>query len=335
MFAHHVAGGTALDLQQLRIAARGRRKQAFRPGTHLNHRVQIRTFIAFCKFYQLQDINPQPDTICVYIEFLARQFVSVKSIKNYLHGVAYLHKELGHPCPALGTFSVQIALRALSRSLPQVERQRSPITPEMLCMLCELARRQRSYTGAVITCAILLAFFGLLRCSSLAPPTAAAFNRRTCLCRGDVVFEEPGLRVFIRSSKTRVDPSHFHILPIAGLGSHQLCPRSATAAMVQAKPAGQNTPLLQAKDGSPITAGWLRAQLRELLQQAGYSAERFTFHSLRRGGATFAHRLGLGLQAIKQQGDWRSDAVKRYVDAHFRDTELTKEMAQAIVQGLP
>jgi len=327
------AGAVQQDLQKLALAAHHRQQQAFRPGTHANHDTQIRGYLAFCHYYQLTDIEPEPSTICLYIEFLARQFSSPKSIKNYIHGISYLHKVLDLTAPALESFPVQLSLRTLTATMPQLPHQRRPIKPEMLIHLCSLSDQQGGTFGLAAKCAILFAFFGLLRCSSLAPHSAAAFNPRQHICRGDIIVEHPGLLIFIKWSKSRQESSYFHLLPIPSLDTHQLCPLQAYKTMISVQPASANSPLLHNHNGSPITTSQLRQYLRSLLQAGGYSCTQYSFHGLRRGGATFAYRLGQGLAAIKQQGDWRSDAVHRYIESHFGDPALPLAMASAITAG--
>ena len=211
------------DLQQLAESARKRQHQAFRPGTHANHKAQIRAYLAFCCFFKLQDINPHPSTVCMFVEFLARQFTSPKSIRNYIHGIKFLHKLVGQSSPALSSFPVQLSLRALAVTMPQLPHQRQPITVEMLQHLCTLSDHQGGVFATAAKCAILFAFFGFLRCSSLAPSGASSFDPHRHICRGDILLEEPGLLIFIKWSKTRQATSYFHMLPLPSLGQHSLC----------------------------------------------------------------------------------------------------------------
>jgi len=50
------------------------------------------------------------------------------------------------------------------------------------------------------------------------------------------------------------------------------------------------------------------------LGMIGVDPAKYSGHSFRRGGATFAHRLGVDPLLIKRMGDWRSDAYRRYID---------------------
>lgn len=55
------------------------------------------------------------------------------------------------------------------------------------------------------------------------------------------------------------------------------------------------------------------SKLRETLQSAGVQADAYAGHSFQRGGASFAYQSGVSLELIKVLGDWRSNAVLRYL----------------------
>ena len=83
----------------------------------------------------------------------------------------------------------------------------------------------------------------------------------------------------------------------------------------------------------PLNKAAFILKFRELLARAHVpSAERYTGHSFRRGGATYAFRSGVPGELIKVMGDWKSDAYKRYFDFSF-DTMLsvTCHMRDSIV----
>ena len=56
--------------------------------------------------------------------------------------------------------------------------------------------------------------------------------------------------------------------------------------------------------------------LRRCLYEIGIDHTRYSGHSFRRGGATFAFRLGMDPLLIKRMGDWMSDAYMGYIEHH-------------------
>ena len=57
----------------------------------------------------------------------------------------------------------------------------------------------------------------------------------------------------------------------------------------------------------------LRSMFKQVASLAHLEEERYTPHSLRRGGATFSYQSGVPLENIKRHGMWRSSAVDRYL----------------------
>ena len=54
-------------------------------------------------------------------------------------------------------------------------------------------------------------------------------------------------------------------------------------------------------------------KLKKLLSNAEFSPERFSGHSLRRGGATFLYACGGTILQIQSSGDWQSSTWTRYI----------------------
>ena len=69
------------------------------------------------------------------------------------------------------------------------------------------------------------------------------------------------------------------------------------------------------------------SKLKQTLDKCGLHTLRFSGHSFRRGGATFALHCGVPSDYIKLQGDWKSNAYERYLDSSLRyKLETIKQM---------
>jgi hypothetical protein len=153
-----------------------RRALAYRPGTQRNHASQFKQYIAFCHRFQLQDIDPSPDTICLYIEFLASTGMAPKSIKNYVSAIKLLHKYVNHSVPAMESFHVQLMLRSLHLTIRHIENKRLPVDIHMLKALVADCDANHTHTALVLKVTLLFAFFGFLRQSNIAPRSATDFD---------------------------------------------------------------------------------------------------------------------------------------------------------------
>jgi len=75
-----------------------------------------------------------------------------------------------------------------------------------------------------------------------------------------------------------------------------------------------------------ICADYLTLLIRRVIKQSGIpGSEQYSSHSLRRGFATEASRLGASMPAIKRHGRWRSTkTVLEYIDAgrQFKDSAV-------------
>ena len=63
---------------------------------------------------------------------------------------------------------------------------------------------------------------------------------------------------------------------------------------------------------APLTHRLFVDTLRFCLGKVGVNPSEFSGQSFRRGGATFAHRMGVSPLLIKLMGDWSSDAYIAY-----------------------
>lgn len=74
----------------------------------------------------------------------------------------------------------------------------------------------------------------------------------------------------------------------------------------------------------PITLAQFSAFISRVTKAQGLDASKFSAHSFRRGGASFAFEAGVPAELIKVQGDWQSDAYLVYL-------EMTDTQKQAAV----
>ena len=294
-----------------------RRGHAFRPGTAANHLSQFRAYFAFCLEYNLRDINPSVDTVCLYVEHLAQRLQSPKSVTNYISGVRLLHKYMGVECPSLQSFELDLMLRALGITMLHVPNQCLPITTTILQQICQVCSALGPL-GRVLKCAFLFGFFGLLRQSNLAPKHESSFDPHRHTCRGDVIFHHPGLVIIQKWSKTQQRGGQPHLIPLPTIVGSPLCPVAAYTAMLEIAPTHhRNQPLLCApgscEPGQPLTTTWLRQSFAIIMDTLGHDIAQYSLHSLRRGGATTSYQAGVAFTEIQRHGGWKSNAFWDYI----------------------
>ena len=72
--------------------------------------------------------------------------------------------------------------------------------------------------------------------------------------------------------------------------------------------------------------------LRQCLSKLGLDLTKFSGHSLRRGGRSFAMQCGAPLEWVKMQGDWSSNAVEGYLSSAF---SLRLQLADTLGKSFP
>ena len=305
----------------------------FRPGTARNHDRQILLYNQFCKSHKLTAIQPATSTLCYYITYLSQQFTSSDSVRNYVSGVSYFHKCLGKPFKALHQFPVVCLLRAIQVAMRRQPDQKWPITPSLLSKLVQLTK-SLGPLGPPMKVALLFAFFGMLRVSNLAPVSPAALDSSRDMCRGDVVFKPPGLVLSLKWSKTLQTLGSTPLVPLPAMPGHHLDPRQAYLDLLRLSPTlSRDQPLLMfVRQGvnNVLTSPLLNKLLSDLLNKLGLDSSKFSFHSLRRGGATTAYHGGVKISEVKRHGVWASDSFWQYVtQANVSLSPVAKALALA------
>ena len=275
---------------------------------------------------------PPPQQLMWYLEYLSQNLKSPQSVKNYLSAVGFLHRQLGLECPALQSHQVTTMVRAVEHTLRSPIVPKKPVTVHMLFNLVHLCDQLGTW-GMVFKCAILFCFFGFFRQSNVAPRSPQLYDCSRDTSRSDVNIKTNGLLVRLKWTKTHQvahKPVYVHLPRIQG---SPLCPRQAYVRMCAAIPTQSSTaPLLlcttKGKPHTVVTTRMLATQFNRLITRLHLPTACYTLHSLRKGGATLCHNMGVPLDKIKTHGTWTSDAVLSYITA---DTAtISSTMATAI-----
>jgi hypothetical protein len=269
----------------------------------------------FCAYFGLIAAPASTQTLCTYVAFLGRSFVSVTSVRNYVNGVKLWHLLQGLPFPPT-PFPVKLTLRGLSKRLFHQAHQARAMGPQDLVIMWRVLQFHCPI-DCTVYCMFVFAFFLMARKSTLFPPTRAQFSSSKYPCRGDVSFTPFGLLITLKYSKTNQFGFSNYSVPLVPLPSSPLCPVRAFSLMCARVPAPPSAPLFtfpSAGEYPPVTHAVFLSHLRRVLRQANIPPTTFTGHSFRRGGATWAFRAGVPGELIKSIGGWSSDAYLRYLD---------------------
>jgi hypothetical protein len=256
-----------------------------------------------------------------------------------MSAISLLHKHLDVACPALSAFQVGLMARAVDRTLLSAPRPRLPVSVELLHHLVQ-ATLPLGVWGLVLKCALLLAFFGFLRQSNLAPRAPSQFDPARHSRRCDILLKSTGVFIRLRWSKTLQVAQQPVFIPLPVIDNSPLCPVAAFKAMVACVPtASSKAPLLLL----PTTRGQFRIvtipmlaqEFNLIIQSLSLPPRTYSLHSLRRGGATLAFEAGVPVDSIKGHGTWSSQSVYTYIcPSTNRPSTVPAAMARAVTQSL-
>ncbi|WP_329081383.1 tyrosine-type recombinase/integrase [Streptosporangium sp. NBC_01469] len=316
-------GHTAADYT-LSAAARTRIADGVPANTRRAYERQWAAFALWCTNHGRLSLPATGHTLAEYVETLCAADQAPASIEQALACVRTMHRLAGHTNQP-PTDAARLALRAYKRARAEAgtrgQREAPPVSIDALrAMVSACDLRTRIGVRDRLLLVLGLALMG--RRSELVALTCE-----------DIREVHDGLEVTIRTSKTDKD-SHGETIAIPR-GSHPLTDPVAAwadwiAVLTDAEAASGR--LLRRIDrhgnlGSRLGADAVNVIIRALAIRAGVpSAETFTAHSLRAGGATVAYAAGVPVSVIAKHGRWAptSPVVLRYIRAvdRWRDNAM-------------
>lgn len=274
----------------------------------------------------------------MYVVFLARS-LKPSSIAGYLNVVKIMHDSQNLPNP-LDSWELKAVKRGINRTLGSPPKQKLPITVNILHLLYKNVNMEVPQDKAFWS-ACVVAFFAFLRKSTLLPKSSSSYDIHKSLCIGDCNLSTDRRMVVlnIRHTKTIQFGQKILNIPIAAIPGSTLCPFAAISNMLGILKGHEilhSLPLFvyPTMDNSGLT--YLTHSkfvhiLKATLAKAGIDPSRYSGHSFRRGGCTYAFSLGLSPTLIKLRGDWKSNAYERYVHV---DNNCQIKMAQLLGQSV-
>ena len=157
--------------------------------------------------------------------------------------------------------------------------------------------------------ALLLAFYGFLRCSEY---TVNCNIKNNFLRRKDIRFEgrkKVNLLIKLRKTKTiQFSTSFVQVFENKAAS----CPVNAMRAYLQFFNHNRNDPLFWFQ-AQPLSSVKFNEVLRQVLSLSAFNPKVYSSHSLRSGAASAAADHGVPAWLIQKLGRWKSDCFKRYI----------------------
>ena len=286
-------------------------------NTRKAYRSDWACFTSFCESAGLHPLPALPETIALYITYLADQKgYKVSTISRRIASISQAHQVAGWESPTKEAI-VRNTMAGIKREKGVSTKEAAPILTEDLRRM--VATLPESLLGIRDRALLLLGFAGAFRRSEL-----------VSLNVSDVEETPEGLLVHLRKSKT--DQEGKGQLKAICYGSNPVtCPVRALKAWLEASSITEG-PLFRAIDRhGNIQQGKLSGEAVSLIikraaEAAGMDPANYSGHSLRAGFCTTAAKNGQSSRAIMKQTGHKSEAmVSRYIrhGSAFIDNAVT------------
>ena len=302
---------------------------AFRPKTRRCYELLFRNFVGFCLCNATSLYEVSLEFVLAYLEYLTQNKVSVPMLANNISALKAHFTMYNLQFSLFDHPRVRYFVKALkiNRPLALVTRNIMSLQQlQQLVLLCDLEP-----DGMVFKSIFLLAFFGFLRISNLAPHAVGAFDCTRHITRDDIEFHSQTMAITLKWSKTIQTRDRIHVVTLPRPKGSPLCPVRALKLLLRAYNPSFNHPLFNITTSSGfqvLTDTRIQTFLAKMNFKMGLPSNHFTFHTFRRSGATLAYNAHMPIQSIKHHGSWTSDCVWTYIQ---QDGSHSRDIAAAFV----
>ena len=272
-------------------------------STRKNRGMQWRRYLKACNEFGWSPLPCNVKQACLYVTYLSDN-LQYSSIVAYYQAVIFVHVCEGLVPVRLSDPVLLATMNGIKRLGTSAPRGKDPIFPSHLKEIAKVV----NYTDVVeilVFAAVLLLFRSLLRVSHV-------ISSAHTLLRSDVMFNEKGCVLLVRSSKTHKKGAENFCIPISHGKDSSICAARRLKAMLNCLPMESSDPLFSAVGIPALTYSVFHKKFASLVTKAGLKGN-FASHSLRRGEATFMSMQKCDVSEIRARGRWTSDCVFRYI----------------------
>lgn len=267
---------------------------------------QLNQFRLFCEASGVTMV-PEGRLLAAFIVGRVHTHTALATIQSGVAAVARWARGQGVPNLRLDPLVQQATRVAVKRAVrPGV--QKLPLSHEQLrrlaTSLSSWQAPQEVFRAARDRALFLVGWAGMFRSSELVALRWSHVH----------FFINKGMALFVPDSKTDPGEGAWVFLASAPAPHLAVCPVRALRAVQHIT--GGTGAVFPASEHSQLALhkGTVGTRLKKRMREAGLpDFDLYAAHSLRRGGATHAGRVGLPVRQIMVMGRWRSDAVRQYM----------------------
>ena len=288
--------------------------QAFAASTQRTRQSQWKKYYSFCETTALDPFPVIPKNVCRFLVYVSES-VCYTTLNNYVSALNALSRLRSDFVDLRQDYNITLVLGGLKRIKGDAREPMDPLLPDDLQKI-----RQHIDFGIleerIVWIILVTAFRTLLRKSHFVLDRDDTHLIR----RRDITFHDWGCIILIFSSKTIQFRERCVKVPIM-FCKGTLCAASLLQQFLREFPKNPDDFVfsLLFKD-KLVPVQYSRAL--KLLNKWTIQSEipkKVGFHSLRRGSATYMHKLRIPLTPIQSAGDWQSLSVLDYLTTDFED----------------
>jgi len=259
------------------------------------------------QFLQSNGWKPEPATVVLFMKSLHERGLAIATInKSAISAIAAQYKFGDEKSPT--TSPLVKAAQKVVKAVAKPEKQKKPLTAEMMLEIAKAA--PATFKGIRDATLVILMMAALLRESE------AASLRKEDACLEQIDGEET-LIVLVRKSKVDQERrGHTILVGCACSEEHgdQLCPVEWYKKYQRLRDPSSEFLFHHQGKVDKLSNSTPNSLLKKLLISIGCKdPENYGSHSMRIGGSTEASENGIEVAVLKRVGNWKSDAVFRYI----------------------
>ena len=263
--------------------------------------------------YNSQPIFPiQPVQLAQFIAFQHKVGFKGSSIQTQIAGISFLQRIMGFPNPSEHLLIKKLLISVQKNS--NTPDKRLPITLPLLRKLVSILPKVvlSKFDILLFQAMFLLAFYALLRVGEM---SITKYGSANVIQFHDITLVRSNMKVsgiLLQMRHYKHSPTTTSPLSIQASKDTDICPVHALYTYLRHRGTTPG-PLFLSKDKQPISAAQFTATLHAATTLLGLDTHRYTPHSFRIGGASYAHENKVSEPQLKRLGRWRSSAYMRYI----------------------
>jgi site-specific recombinase XerD len=275
--------------------------------TQAGYKSDFETFRAWCASRGVSHLPASPETVAGYLASQAEAGHAAATIGRRISAISFAHRLAGHETPTNANI-VKITVKGIRRTIGAAPAKKAPAVAEIMRSMADVIPPGTG--GARDRALLLLGFGGAFRRSELIGLDVA-----------DLQFEEAGLKVTIRHSKTDQESVGQTIAIARG---DTACPVQAVRDWLHAAGITEG-PVFRPVDkagnvaATRLTGKSVNVLVKDYAKRIGLDPKTLSAHSLRSGFLTSAARKGASVWKMQEVSRHKSIDV---LSGYIRDAKL-------------